>query len=222
LALIVEGRGELAAAPRLVERILVERVGRTPAILLRPAHRMKRQQMVQPEQLARVVDMQARRVGPGGGILVLLDGDGECAVTLARAVRRLGTQARPDRHVGVVVANREYEAWLAAGARSLRGRRGLPDDLEPPSEPDALVNPKGWLSHRMVERYDAMVDQPALTEAVDLEEASGSRSFRKLLREVERLVSALGTPPCASDSATSPSTITSRVRRPSTPRRKPR
>lgn len=88
---------------------------------------------------------------------------------------------------GVVLAVREYEAWLVAAASSLRGRSGLPDDLEPPPDPEAIGSPKAWLDRRM-RGYSETTDQPALTAHLDLDLARAAPSFDKLVREVTRLL----------------------------------
>lgn len=50
-----------------------------------------------------------------------------------------------------------------ASAASLAGKRGLPDDLQPPEQdPEQLRDAKGWLARQMPRRYHETVDQPAL------------------------------------------------------------
>jgi hypothetical protein len=83
---------------------------------------------------------------------------------------------------------REYEAWFLAAAESLRGRRGLPSDLEAPATPEAFRDAKGWLGDRMPRGYSPTADQPALTDLFDLERARRSPSFDKLVRELTRLL----------------------------------
>jgi len=122
-------------------------------------------------------------------VLVLIDGDDDPACTLGQALLARAQIARPDRRVGVVLAVREYEAWFLAAAASLRGRRGLPDDLEVPASPEILRDAKGWLGARMPRGYSPTADQPALTDLFDLELARGSPSFGKLVRELTRLLS---------------------------------
>jgi hypothetical protein len=188
LALIVEGHGDAAAFPLLVER-LVREVLRLPTdAFLRPAHRMKRHQMVKAEHLSRAVELQARRVGPRGSILVALDADADCAAALARRLTEVARGVREDRRVGVVVADREFEAWLVASARSLDGKRGLSVGASLPENPDRLPSPKGWLAGRMTGGYSETRDQPAFTALMDLEQAKASRSFRKLVKELRGLV----------------------------------
>lgn len=97
----------------------------------------------------------------------------------------------------VVIPNREYEAWLISAAESIAGRRGLQDDIVAPQESDDIRNAKGWLSERIPSgRYHEVSDQPALTAIFDIEMAAQrSRSFRKLLKTFEAVISN----PAASD-----------------------
>jgi hypothetical protein len=105
----------------------------------------------------------------------------------APLVRR-ARAARADRAIGVVLAMREYEAWFLAAAASLRGQRGLPDDLAPPAAPESLRDAKGWLNERMSLGYKPTIDQPALTAVFDLDQARTAPSFDKLVRELMRLL----------------------------------
>jgi hypothetical protein len=80
-------------------------------------------------------------------------------------------------------------AWFVASAESLGGCRGLPDGLEAPPDPEAVRDAKSWLSDRMTggRSYAPTRDQAALVSAIDLTLAQRSRSFRKLVRELERI-----------------------------------
>jgi hypothetical protein len=98
----------------------------------------------------------------------------------------------------VVLAHREYEAWFLAAAESLRGQRGLPADLAPPADPEAVRDAKGWLRSHMPRnrKYSETADQAALTELFDLDLAqSRSASFATCYQEIERLLRALMPPP---------------------------
>ena len=85
----------------------------------------------------------------------------------------------------MVLAEREFEAWGLAAARSLRGWRGLPDDLEPPSDPQAVRGAKEWLTDRMPGVYSPTADQASLATVIDLTAARGAASsFDKFCRAV--------------------------------------
>jgi len=187
IACIVEGHGEVSAVPELIRRIgsqldppwypIVERPIRVPGSRLRQA-----------AEFERAVELAAARAGQGGGILILLDGEDDCPAELGPELR--GRIARDDIEVGVVLAKFEYEAWFLAAAESIRGHRGLADDLEAPADPENVRGAKEWLRDRMEgsRTYSETLDQVALTAVMDLESARRADSFDKCYREVARLV----------------------------------
>jgi hypothetical protein len=66
-----------------------------------------------------------------------------------------------------------------------------PSDLEPPPDPEAVRDAKGWLKARRTDGlgYAPKRDQPALAQQFDLELArASSPSFAKLWRDLERLL----------------------------------
>jgi hypothetical protein len=147
--------------------------------------------MLKSSELERYVQLAARSVAPSGALLVLLDGDDDCPVTLAADLLRRVEAERSDLPSGVVVACREFEAWFLAAAPSLAGRRGLPEPLEAPPSPEAVRGAKEWIQARRLDgfAYSPATDQPALAAEMDLSLArSGARSFDKLWREIERLI----------------------------------
>ncbi len=88
-----------------------------------------------------------------------------------------------------MIANREFEAWLIASAESLRGIRGLRNDIVAPGQPEAIRGAKEWLSGRMSGRtYRATRDQAALASRIDLQLARRAPSFDRFCREIERLI----------------------------------
>jgi hypothetical protein len=91
----------------------------------------------------------------------------------------------------VVLACQEFETWFIAAARSLRGKRGLPEDLEIPDLPEGIRGAKEWLRNRMPKHrpYAETVDQPALAAEFDLQEARRAPSFDKCFRSIEWLLS---------------------------------
>lgn len=185
---IVEGDGEVRALPILLRRI-AEAKGVYDVEVPPPIRVRKDQFLRRPEELQRKLLLAAAKA-QGGTVLVLLDADEDCPVQLVRDVLEKGEESVPGATLHVVIANREYEAWLISAAGSLAGKRGLPEDMDSPANPDEIRNPKGWLKEKMRHGgYHEVSDQPALTAVFDLEQArSGSRSFRKLVRTVERAI----------------------------------
>lgn len=194
--LIVEGQGEVMALPVLLRRLIAEH-GLELEVVGRP-WREPRQRMLVREHLRALLEVARARAEAA---LILLDADDDCAVAVASTLRTVCAELMPGLPVCVVVAVREFEAWFLAAAASLAGRRGLPADLRPPEEPEAVRDAKGWLSQRMPRRYSPTLDQPALAAEFDLAEAAkNARSFRKLVKDVRRLgAPSLGTPGMSGD-----------------------
>ena len=93
-------------------------------------------------------------------------------------------------------AKSEFECWLIAAATSLRGFRGLENDLSAPADPESVSDGKGWLKNRLREgaSYRETVDQPAFAATFNLAEAKAADSFGKLLRDFTRMLDALAVP----------------------------
>ncbi|ATB51107.1 DUF4276 family protein [Corallococcus macrosporus] len=186
LGLIVEGHGEVQALPILIRRILQALDSPVQPHVL-PPYRVPRGQLVKESEFQRAIELVARKVGEAGRILVLLDSDDDLPCALGPRLLGWAINQRADRAMSVVAAHREFEAWFLAAAESLRGRRGLPDDLSAPPEPERIRNGKGWLGARMPDGYSESLDQPAFASHFDLTAARRADSFDKLYRDVGRL-----------------------------------
>ena len=187
LGCIVEGHGEVEAVPELVrrfQRVLDPGVGLD---ILSPI-RAGRYKLVKPGEIERLVERLARRLKPPRAILILIDAEDDCPKELAPALVTRAAEARSDITTSVVLAKFEFEAWFLASIESLKGRRGLPQDLTAVPDPEAVRDAKGFLRKHMG-GYSPRIDQPALTAVFDMEVARQcSRSFRKCCREIERLL----------------------------------
>src|SRR5258708_28932590 len=137
-------------------------------------------------ELERHVERAARRGGVRGGVLIVIDSDDDCPADLApRVLARIQT-ARNDLPSAVVLAQREFEAWFLAAAESLQGRRGLPQDLASPANPESIRGAKEWLTAKMPHgrTYSETADQPAFAQLLDLTHARRAKSFDKMYREI--------------------------------------
>ncbi|RKU20124.1 hypothetical protein C6501_00615 [Candidatus Poribacteria bacterium] len=128
---IVEGQGEVAAVPVLIRRIAAERYPEMVIDIHRPI-RVKRTQVVQPDQLEHEVELAVQRIGGNGAIFIILDSDDDCPAQLGPALLYRASQVRDNLPIAVVLAKRELEAWFLAAAESLRGQRGLKNDIDSP------------------------------------------------------------------------------------------
>lgn len=195
LAVIVEGQGEIAAVPVLLQRIAAAASHATPPRV--HPFRVPRQKVVQPSRFENVIELAARSVAPRGSILVLLDADENCPAKLGPDLLARARRARGDLKIRVVLAKPEFEAWFIGAAESIAGKCGLRADLRCPSNPEDRRNAKGWLSRHMPHRrsYKPMQHQKALAGVFDIEAArKRAPSFDKFCRDVEGLLASASTP----------------------------
>lgn len=189
VAAVVEGHGEVQAAPVLLRRIAAE-LGHG-AKVPRPV-RIRRNRVNRAGELERAVELASRDAGEDGSILVLLDADTDCPAQLAPALASRAEAVRPDGMIRVVLAKTEFESWFLAAAASIRGRRAIAASATPPNDPEAIRDAKGVLSSWMPgnRSYRPTRDQAALTAVFDLQAARSAPSFDKLWRDVAALLEA--------------------------------
>ena len=196
---IVEGHGEEKAFPLLLRRLLAEEYGRFDLTIDRPLNAKSWHNLLRSGGIEGFLRRAALRAN-AAGIIVLLDLDeADCAADLARelAARTRGVGLRLP--VAIVVVVQAYEAWFLASIETIRGRRVkgeafLPDDVEPPPEPEAIRSPKGWLKGRLVASrgYVEPRDMPPLTTLLDCARVRQCcRSFRRLDHAIEQLIAAV-------------------------------
>ena len=181
---VVEGHGDAEAVPVLIRKLLLER----GAFADVKPHRVHRQKVTKPGEFEKAVQFASMHEGCTA-ILVVLDADDDCPAVTGPQLAQRAVAAVGHIPVGVVLANREFEAWILAGVIGVRGQRGIRSDAEPPPDPDSVGSPKAALEALMDPRtYLETDDQAAFAERLDLENARlNSRSFRKFEGEVLRL-----------------------------------
>jgi hypothetical protein len=190
---VVEGHGEREAVPILLRR-LVARLDNTIQVDVRQTIRQPKSRLLKDGGIEKAVEQASIGLGPNAAIFVVLDSDDDCPADLGPKLLARSLATRGDLSIALVVAKWEFEAWFLAAAASLRGLRGLPQDLEPPPDPEAVQGAKEWLGSRMGPTgYSGPLDQPALTARFDLESARVSASFDKCFREVARVIAEIST-----------------------------
>lgn len=192
---IVEGQGEEAAFPILLRRLMPElgcfvEIGGSPI-------RSRRTQMVREQDFKRVVQFAYFKPGVCAA-LVLLDADDDCAAAHVPNMLRWAKEVAPQMPTAVVIARREYEAWFLAAIESLRGKRGISLEAAYLQNPEEKRDAKGAIKSFMPEdmSYSPTADQPALSALFDLQaDYRGASSFRKLVKELCRILEELGHAP---------------------------
>ncbi|MBV9856793.1 MAG: DUF4276 family protein [Streptosporangiaceae bacterium] len=191
IASVVEGHGEVYALPKLLHRIASE-FG-TPLITPKPPMRRPRSKLVAPGGIENAVEAKASEITGTGGVLVLVDADDSCPAELGPQLLARACEARPDKRVSVVLAKKEFEAWLLAAASSIAGYQGLPPGFTFPGDPEAVRDAKGQLSRARTDGhpYSPTVDQAPLVSVLDVTTArDNSPSFDKFCRDVAWLLGA--------------------------------
>ena len=189
---IVEGYGEVEAVPILIRRIAESLYPGVDVVTPRPI-RVSRHKVVKAGELEQVVKLAALNIGGQGAIFILLDGDDDCPAHLGPELRLRALQVHDNLPIAVVLAKHEFEAWFLAAAESLRGQRGLRNNLQAPSNPEEIRGAKEWLSQQVEgdRTYSPRLDQLGLTARFDLEQARRADSFDKCYRDIVYLLDEL-------------------------------
>jgi hypothetical protein len=194
IAAIVEGHGECEAVPVLIRRIAQTiDPGFVPRIL--PPLRIPASRLLKQGEMERSLDFAARKLEGKGGIVIIVDCDWEncCPAEEGPSLLRRALATRSDVPIAVVFAKREFEAWFLAAAESLRGKFGLPNDLESPAYPESIRGAKEWLTDKMPpgRAYAETTDQPAFAAVFDMNTARRADSFDKCYRDIKSILEQL-------------------------------
>ena len=188
---IVEGHGEVEAAPVLLRRF-AHAANVTDVSVNRP-FRQSRGKLIKQSELTKAV-RRALQLGCDA-VIIIFDGDDDCPAELGPKVHQWAVSASGDVPCEVIMAHREYEAWFLASIESLRGVRGIRSDAESHPNPETPRGAKERLATRMQtgRSYTETRDQPAFSKAFSMADAySKCRSFRKLTSAFGALLRANG------------------------------
>lgn len=196
---IVEGDGEVEAVPVLLRRILA-RAGRWDVQVARPKNAHGVGNLATAEGIEKFIRYAV--IHPEcSAVLVMRDNDNGCAMRLARSLAGYARRAAPRVPVAVVCPTREYEAWFLASLETIAGspleeRRGLSETARYNGDVERPRDVKRWLTRHMPEgrAYKETEDQASMSALLDIDLAMRrSRSFRRLVRAVEDLLSGIDT-----------------------------
>jgi hypothetical protein len=191
IGLLVDGRAEYAALPHLLERIV------SPHTILRNPLLCDIQPFASPAQIAHVASKSFPILLHRGAdrILILIDKETrqDCTAELAAAVEKEANSrlGRPDVMAKVIFKVKMFENWFVADPEALQGISGLFEKVEriakqvTPNRAD-VVDALGLLKTCSKDRtFDKVRDGVAICKVLDpTRAAAGSRSFRKLLKEL--------------------------------------
>lgn len=191
---IVEGHGEVEAAPILLGRLLNQaqcysiEVGR-------PIRRTQSQfrGKVEVQKAVRLALLQP----DCAAVVLLFDGEDDCPKELAAQVQDWAAEAAGPVPCDVVIAYREYETWFLAAIESLRSKYGVRADAQCPTDPEARRDAKGALEEFMPPNraYSETGDQPGMSHSFDMRMTHRrNRSFRKLVKAVGKMLRQLNQP----------------------------
>lgn len=207
IATIVEGHGEVKAFPELIRRIandidpgfypVITHPHRVPGLMPpRNSERinsknLERNTLARHTELARAVELAARKIAGRGGIIILCDCEDHCPAEEGPVLLEWAKKARSDTPVSVILATREYETWFMASAESIANQHGLAPGLAPPENVEAIRGAKEWLSRRMPRNqpYHEMTHQEELTKLFDMQAARHrSKSFDRCYRKIHDML----------------------------------
>ncbi|MEM7557949.1 MAG: DUF4276 family protein [Planctomycetota bacterium] len=199
---IVEGHGEVDAVPELLTQwFRHRRFYNFDATKL--AMRAPKSSMIAPFDPVREngIELYVRRAAARrpDGIIVMLDSDDECRARvgrppeqqlgpelLQRAVTEVGHIP-----IGVVVADREFEAWYLAAHMRFKAKGHFDPEVRFPANFN-FEQPrdcKGRVSECIGRKYSETADQKELAKHIGFGSYMGRhcRSFAKLIRDLERV-----------------------------------
>lgn len=181
---IVEGHGEVEAAPVLLRRLLAEAQCHVIGVG-RPIRRTQ-SQLRSKEGIQAGVRL-ALLQNDCAAVVILFDGEDDCPKELGAQVRSWAQEVADGKPCDVIVAYREYETWFLASIESLRGKYGIRSDACAPTNPESKRDAKGALEEFMPpdRAYSETGDQPAISAVFDMGITHRrNRSFRKLVKVI--------------------------------------
>ncbi len=198
---VVEGDGDAAAVPQLLTRILHERYNRYDVSVAQGRNNVVKANGRRnlEKRLDKFLEY-AHRKPRCRAILVLVDADVDCPVTLAQELSQHCDSVQTTCPVQIVCACTSYESWLLASLDTISGRHGIPGSAVLSGDPEGVSNPKQWLTDQMPsgQAYKETTHQASLSRVMDLDLVyRNSRSFRRLCHALEQLLCAIDAAPAA-------------------------
>ena len=195
---VVEGDGDASAFPELLARILWEKYNRYDvSVALGKTKVVKANSRQKLENKLDNFLKHAQNKPGCEAILILVDADNDCPVTLAQRLTQRCDEIGTSCPVQILCAYRAYESWFLASLNTIKGRHGIPDTAALSRDAEDVPNPKRWLSDQMPrgQAYKETTHQASLSRVIDLDLAHrNSRSFRRLCHALEQLLATVDIP----------------------------
>ena len=189
---VVEGDGDAEALPQLLNRILTEKLNRYDIVVAEG-----KSKVVKANGLSKLKNnlekflLHAQNKPKCGAILILVDADVKCPVSLAQHISQRCEQIGTRCPAQVVCADRTYESWFLASLDTIRGSHGIASTAALSCDAEDVPRPKQWLTSQMPagQAYKETIHQASLSQKIDLDLAyRNSRSFRRLCHALEQLL----------------------------------
>ena len=169
---VVEGDGDASAFPELLARILWEKYNRYDvSVALGKTKVVKANSRQKLENKLDNFLKHAQNKPGCEAILILVDADNDCPVTLAQRLTQRCDEIGTSCPVQIVCAHRTYESWFLASLNTVKGRHGIPDTAALSRDAEDVPNPKRWLSDQMPrgQAYKETTHQASLSRVIDLD-----------------------------------------------------
>lgn len=187
ILLIVEGEGDVRAAPILVRRVLNERHGRYDINVLRPQKRGDIHAI--RKNISRFIKMAMLEKAP---VLWLVDcDDGDWQVQQHDLEAALANEYLPY-PVRFSLMVKEYEALFLAEPATTKKVLSISEEIEFPLDPENIRGAKEWLSSKMPKgyAYKETTHQEKLSASINLSLlAENSPNFRRFETNLIELIS---------------------------------
>ncbi len=198
---IVEGHTETAALERLLQKIWSQ-LGRPERLQIVDFVRAARSKLVHLNAVALTEAIQKAviqlaphlRRNPGCQSLLLIDidADKDCPAKLGPKLFQVAKVIRSDLNIACVLANREFENWIVAGASTLGGVLGLPDPIPVQFDVEVMKG-SSWLDQQLRSvtansKYKKADHALEFVKEMDIHEArTNSKSFDRLCKKLEQI-----------------------------------
>lgn len=182
LLLVIEGYGEVTAAPVLIRRLLAERLQIYHCeIETHRRHDLCHLRASNWDRLKRYAGAAYNEECP---ILWILDCDDDCAKDVALEMSNTVQGTNPRQPIAVALLPAEYETMFLYDIDTARTVLGLTDQAQKPTDPKAVRGAKGWLSRHMPRgsAYKETTDQARISSQLNLGLLEAQyRDFRHLV-----------------------------------------